>query len=378
MAKQPKRSACIPEVWASELDRVSICPASWRLARSIAPPLATPQMLRGLRIHQALAGESPADLSPEERQQVKDAWDTAYWAVCSILNKQYSDLYILREWPTTLSFKKGNLIGRFDLVVHDPETKRACVVDWKTTAWYQWDIASNLQLAAGALAAHELLDVGTVYVTIVETARGTYVPEWHIYTAEQLFNVRRRIDQIITAAVDKNAKTRRGYHCRHCPAVSICPETLRLPEYIEKKPPKAIKQYVQGLSADKLSDLLNAWHDWVKATGRALEEEAKRRLSEGEDVPGWTLAAGQTVREIRDVTQLWFRLKDLGISGEEFLNKINISIKAVEELLKTKYKSTREVKAAVNKVLDGLVVEKQRAPRLKRNNENNGEDTGDA
>jgi len=356
-----------PELWASELDRVAKCPASWRLSRTVLPGPDSPASIRGQRIHAALAGNPPPDLSPEENEQRENAWQSAYWLTAQLLGKHYSDLEVRREWSAVVHLDSAKIVGRYDILIWDQETKQACLYDWKTTAWYEWDPGTNWQLAAGALAAQEALGAEVVYVAIIETGRGQYRPDYYTYDEHGLSIARRQLKDVVDAAIHKPDRTRRGDHCRFCPALQICPETLKLPEFVGgKKSKELLKQYVEGLPPAKLADLLNEWKNWVQIVGKALEEEAKLRLSRGEEVPGWTLSAGTTVREVKDVAAVWRKLKMAGVSPVDFLNTVRVSIKDIERLLKPIAKDRAELKDLLEQVLEGAVEEKQRSPSLRR------------
>ena len=101
-------------------------------------------------------------------------------------------------------------------------------------------------------------------------------------------------------ALSPSPRLERGAHCRFCPARPICPAhtgpLLDLAQFEVPTPaaPPSKEAYLQ-LLADGLNLV-----DAVKDIGKALHDQAKRALENGDLVPGYALSAGRAVRHWRD------------------------------------------------------------------------------
>jgi hypothetical protein len=140
-------------------------------------------------------------------------------------------------------------------------------------------------------------------------------------------------------ALSESPRLKRGPWCRFCAARAICPEHTRplldLAQFmvpaplqldgLSAVPPVQKEAYLQALAAGL--DLFNA----TKDIGKALHDQTKRALENGDVVPGYTLTAGRAERHWRDdvdttCTALWH----LGLDREDVMVETMRSPKQVE------------------------------------------------
>ena len=130
-------------------------------------------------------------------------------------------------------------------------------------------------------------------------------------------------------ALTPTPRLQSGAHCRFCPARPICPAhtgpLLDLSRFAMPAPMPAIKaDYLQVL-ADGL-DLIDA----VKDIGKALHDQAKRALENGDQVPGYALSAGRAERHWGDENAAIGALVRLGLVRADVLTETMRSPKQVE------------------------------------------------
>jgi hypothetical protein len=132
-------------------------------------------------------------------------------------------------------------------------------------------------------------------------------------------------------------RLRRGDWCRFCAARPVCPEhtrplldlaqfaVLTTSSVVAAVATPAAKQKYLRVLADGL-DLFNT----AKDLGRALHDQAKRALENGDDVPGYTLSAGRAERHWQDEAAAVDALIRLGLAREDLIAETMRSPKQVE------------------------------------------------
>jgi Protein of unknown function (DUF2800) len=139
-------------------------------------------------------------------------------------------------------------------------------------------------------------------------------------------------------ALSPSPRLERGDHCRFCPAKPICPAhtgpLLDLAQFEVPTPlpfggafamPPSKEAYLQLLAAGL--NLVDA----VKDIGKALHDQAKRALENGDLVPGYGLSAGRAERHWRDDEGTAIAaLERLGLSRDDIIAEAMRSPKQVE------------------------------------------------
>jgi hypothetical protein len=131
-------------------------------------------------------------------------------------------------------------------------------------------------------------------------------------------------------ALSPSPRLARGAHCRFCQAQPICPEHVRplldLGQFASPAPSAlpSKQAYLQVL-ADGLSLV-----DAIKAIGKALHDQAKAALENGDSVPGYTLTTGRAVRHWRNENDALTKLIALGLVRDDIIAETMRSPKQVE------------------------------------------------
>ena len=121
-------------------------------------------------------------------------------------------------------------------------------------------------------------------------------------------------------ALAESPRLARGVWCKFCAAKPICPlftaPLLDLAQFAVPTPPAGANTamfvppskdaYLQALAAGL--DLVDA----IRDIGKALHDQAKRALDNGDPVPGYALTAGRAARQWRDEQAVVGALIDLG------------------------------------------------------------------
>jgi Protein of unknown function (DUF2800) len=158
----------------------------------------------------------------------------------------------------------------------------------------------------------------------------------------------------------------RGAWCRFCAARPSCPAhtspLLDLAQFMVPTPatPASKEAYLQLLAAGLT--LVDA----VKDIGKALHDQAKRALENGDLVPGYALSAGRAERHWRDDESTTIAaLENLGLSRDDVVAKTLRSPKQVE--MRAKARSLKVPKELIVSHPSGVSLvraENARAPVL--------------
>lgn len=221
---------------ASGLERLVLCPGSWQLEKGLPSP-DSEDSARGTRIHAALAvgrdSEAWKALDHDEAataerclrlaSQAIEAWATPAPHVIDYSPPRY---YLRRgikpifSGQPDLTAIEGNVPCKYPLA-----SRRALILDYKTSWGEHTESAGNLQLMAYAVLLH--MDYGpfaSITVGIVQPLAGgpVQLTTYHLNTLQLAYN------QIILAmndAAKPDAPRRPGpKQCNFCRAKAICPE----------------------------------------------------------------------------------------------------------------------------------------------------------
>lgn len=171
------------------------------------------------------------------------------------------------------------------------------VIDLKYGKGVEVKATGNTQMMLYALGALDLYDyayeIDTVMMTVYQP-RINNVSTWRI-TAKEL---RRWADEELVplarlAAVGKGVRDS-GPWCRFCRAKGDC---VRLAaESMQTWQLNADAGQIRREDLPQILVRLDTIKDWVKA----IEERALARALQGEEIPGWTVVEGRSVRKITD------------------------------------------------------------------------------
>ena len=250
--------------------------------------------------------------------------------VDALLNAPGAEFYLEQRvtFPTIPgAFGRCDLIVRIGNVVH--------VIDFKfgqgvrVLALYpegDEDVINAQELFYTAGARHSFPEffagVDTIVLTILQPQ--SVDPDAEMVSSVEISPA--ELDEFITIyraaceeALSPAPRMAKGAHCRFCPARPICPAhtgpLLDLAHFRVPAPatPPSKEAYLQVL-ADGLNLV-----DAVKEISKALHDQAKRALDDGDVVPGFVLSAGRAVRNWRDENDALTKLIALGLVREDVI-----------------------------------------------------------
>jgi Protein of unknown function (DUF2800) len=141
-----------------------------------------------------------------------------------------------------------------------------------------------------------------------------------------------------------NPRLKKGNHCRFCPALPGCPEhTKALLDLAQFTLPTRSAFGSMTTSKEDYLRLLSeglALVDAIKDLKTALHDQAKLALESGDDVPGYALSKGRTVRDWHDERTAFNALLGLGLDRSDLIDEQMRSVKQIE----LRAKATRGIK----------------------------------
>ena len=361
----------IPEITASKLERLSLCPGSLMAERGL-PDRVSPVAEEGRRIHAELA---------QYFQGMPGSQD-------ALIGQYISEANHLIESHTCgqehLKFVEQRIVsvdgysGQPDLVVTwgPLHNKCALVLDWKSGWIEQESSTSNLQLRAYAVLVAYAYGCSNVFVALLQRNAATVVTH---YDTEDLIKAREEIGEIIREATAPGAlRTAGETQCRYCKAIAICPEArASIAEAIAavdrraqtlplNVAPEALELMVQCLTGDELAYIRDR-KNVAEMVFRHTDDEIRRRLQDDpKSVPGWTLKPGNKVRRITDIEEA-IALLDGIISPSTFYRCCNVSLGALEEAMRTNQGiSVAQSKHVIKERLGEVIDENQNQPSIVR------------
>lgn len=194
-----------------------------------------------------------------------------------------------------LPFIEPGSFGTSDVIILSYETRTLYVLDHKFGAGVKVHAAENPQLIAyalGALFRYSVLDEfdRIVFGVLQPKLNHHDVAELTIAQAEDWAG---RFREAARATHSPDAPLVAGDHCRFCPVKPTCPElhtqALAAAQAIYAEP-SVPEPY--SLPADRIALVLSK-APMIRAYIEAVEQEARRRLQVGLEVPGWKIVAGR-------------------------------------------------------------------------------------
>ena len=353
---------------ASAAHRYFACPGSWMLENQFPDGPASSDATIGNRIHAALAGDYVADITQEEKYIIERCKDQAHDLVVATFGNDFSKMDVYTEerlWATDCITGEKLWSGKPDVVY--VLGNNALIVDYKTGRGLVEDASKNLQLRCLVELVHENFsyEFNTITVAIVQPLAGS--PSVCKYEFDDIENATAEtLDLMERIKTPGQRRIPSDSSCRYCKGKPYCSEARELavtgplanaPEGIT---PDAI---AATLTSSHLAEFLNRTAQ-AEAVIEACKSEARRRLSEGETVEGWTLKEGSVRESISNSEIVASRFLEIGtyeqLSPAITLNKTKLK-DAVKLATATK---GRELESKLSALLDGCTESKMSQPML--------------
>lgn len=345
---------------ASSMERYMLCPGSYQAERDL-PDEGSEDAASGNRIHAVLAGEKVTPPLTDEEGTTMLACQTQANALLDAYLPHRDEIHVEKRywWGQQWS-------GKPDVVAIDTLQGHAVVIDYKTGRGEVASAEGNMQLRALTVLVNAEHQVERITVAIVQPLSGE--ASVCTYQADDLRKARIEILAIITAIHQPDAPRRPSAKaCRYCKAKTTCPEAregaLQMP--VSNIPEGSTPEHIAAvLSPATLSDFLSR-AEFAERVIAACRQEAVRRLTAGEQIPGWTLKPGSVRESVTDPAKVFARFAALGGTQEAFMPAVSVTKKGLKEAVKAvtgaKGKALEE---QIETMLEGCTESKESAPSL--------------
>jgi hypothetical protein len=279
------------------MDRIMVCPGSYRLESKMPYEPAGEAAERGTAIHEVaeklLAGQPVPSGTPQEYIELAQQYVDFINSYFSSPRKKLIEVN-LDEPLKTLHSALG---GTADAILVEGNTL-ACV-DLKTGR-VPVDAKDNKQLMTYALGAMlKLKAPESVTVDMVIFQPGVGTSKWSV-TGKELMVHAKELERSAVLALSPDAPTNPSSDaCRYCKAKPICPSMRQKvqdnarKDFIEivKKSEKDESVQIPPVTPDmiELAQLAALWSESVL-------ESAKRQLTNGDTIQGWTMKPGRKTK----------------------------------------------------------------------------------
>ena len=346
---------------ASAASRYAACLGSWELERQVAEVESTADAATGNRIHSALALEPVSNLTTDEAYIIERCQQQELELVKQVFATSTEEPQAFREkrlW--SLKFDGSKLWSGKPDVVYVSGTS-ALIIDYKSGRGSVENAAENLQLRCLVALLDESwgFTMDEITVAIIQPLVGP--PSVASYELGDLIDAVRESQSLMAAVMQPDQpRTPSESACKYCKGKPYCSEARELavtgpivnaPEGIT---PDAI---ASTLTSSHLAQFLNRAAQ-AEAVIEACKSEARRRLSEGEIVEGWTLKEGSVRESITNSEQVASRFLELG-TYEQLSSAITLNKTKLKEAVKlaTGFKG-QQLTAKLDALLDGCTESK--------------------
>lgn len=247
--------------------------------------------------------------------------------------------------------------------------KIGLVIDYKTGRNEVAVSSRNLQLRDLAVLVTIEHGLDKVYVAVIQPW-ATMKPEPCEYDKSALILALGEMEgRIISSNDPKSERTPGIKQCEYCKAKAICPEARELaltPTADAALPnnsgtPEALALALDNATLAKFIDRAS----FAEKVIDACRDEAKRRIAEGQEVPGYKLKDGSVRESISDAQECWKRTCSRGVTVEQFMGVVTVAKGKLKDTVKaaTGLKG-KALDADMALILEGITEEKQSAPSL--------------
>ena len=337
----------------STLQRLSLCPGSYRMSKDIPEPPQSEDAAEGTMLHEAVAKTNLDGLTAEQESSVID---------CLAIRESVTidGDKTLSEYKVTVQNEAAEELtsGYIDFAaIHADKT--ADIIDWKFGGTPVPEANRNFQLAAYALGVMQTFGVTSVTAHIVQPriAQHTYYtfanPAAILHNLETIIG-KAKSETLVLSASDEA--------CRYCRAASTCPACNQRYGLVPAD--------VQNNMLTDPAKLLDLWERAQLAS--KLVEQIKQAvtdyINEHGSLGDWTIEQRAGRREISDTAALYERVSGI-LNSHDLADCYSIKVNAVLEKLAAKIIQSatangakilkKDAKAQAEEMIEDLLV---RAP----------------
>jgi hypothetical protein len=322
---------------ASRMDRVMSCPGSYRLEEKMPYEPAGPAAAIGTAIHELsekiLRGEA---VNPKDYPD--DHFDMAneYAVFVNTLVENPRKRMIEVKVDAGLKTLHESLGGTADAVLVDGDHLH--VIDLKTGRVLV-DAEDNKQLLTYALGVMRILNApASIRCTMHIFQPRAGHSQWTVSGADLITHGHELLAAANLALTDDAPTNPTTNNCRYCKAKPICPS---IRQKVQDNARKDFALEVQAVTSDmiELAQLAASWSD-------AVLDSAKRQITEGSTIQGWTLRPGRKTKFWKSDALAYEALKSypqaFDLKSPSAIAKLDITIS--EDLIGEKHAAASLVK----------------------------------
>jgi len=270
--------------------------------------------------------------------------------------------------------KDGNKLwsGKPDVIYTAEVQGNLCglIIDYKSGRGAVENAAENLQLRCLVALLDESwgFTMDRITVAIIQPLAGD--PSVAVYESSDIHSAIMESHGLIRA-IEKVGQPRTPSEsaCKYCKGKPYCAEARELAVAGPlTNAPEGITP--DAIAATLTNQTLGAFLDraaQAEAVIEACRTEARRRLSEGDAIEGWTLKEGAVRETIKDTETVYLRFIESGGTYEDIMPAITINKTKLKDALKVATETKgKELDAKLTALLDGCIESKVSQPTLTR------------
>jgi len=354
---------------ASAASRYAACLGSWQLEKQIAEGVVTHDATIGNRIHSALAMEPVENLTLDETWTIDRCREQELELVKATFPETTEEPNVWREKRLWSIDDRGVKLwsGKPDVIY--VVGSAGLIIDYKSGRGAVEDAAENLQLRCLVALLDENFGFtfDRITVAIVQPLAG--LPSVAVYESADIRNaIAESADLMEQIQKIGHPRTPSESACKYCKGKPYCSEAREL----AVAPP--LSNAPEGITPDAIAATLTnqtlaAFLDraaQAEAVIEACRSEARRRLSEGDSIEGWTLKEGSVRESITNSETVASRFLELG-TYEQLSSAITLNKTKLKDAVKTATGAKgKELEAKLAALLDGCTESKTGQPTLTR------------
>jgi len=354
---------------ASSASRYAACRGSWQLEKQIAEGAATHDAAIGNRIHSALAMEPVENLTLDETWTIDRCREQELELVKATFQESTEEPNVWREKRLWSIDDRGVKLwsGKPDVIY--VVGSAGLIIDYKSGRGAVEDASENLQLRCLVALLDENFGFtfDRITVAIVQPLAG--LPSVAVYESADIRNaIAESADLMEQIQKIGHPRTPSESTCKYCKGKPYCSEAREL----AVAPP--LTNAPEGITPDAIAATLTnatlaAFLDraaQAEAVIEACRAEARRRLSEGDAIEGWTLKEGSVRESITDSEKVASRFLELG-TYEQLSSAITLNKTKLKDALKVATGTKgRDLESKLAALLDGCTESKTSQPTLIR------------